>query len=1006
MAFNNLSDFEAALNACSNEQEWENFTGSVQIPEHLFPLAYQRLVELSLQDITFEIPMDQPTEEIISDSAVTSGDSSVMLQDHQPINILNDSVGEYCVAEEVSCNESIIDQSLGDGDANGLCNTGVELQDSEPKSAFDELMEEYSQRDRVLRNEYKDGFFNNADQLDDVEESSNILSQPVEQPSTLQEELGTLSQGYQSPLNIQYKPEPVGNEKQRMMKTLLLSKRGVTSVRPVENCSVKKKNLNQHEEVHIEKPFKCSKCDKAFRRKTHLKRHEVQVHQRRAAQREYKCNTCGAKFNNMAPFRAHQKTAHTEPSASKKRPIKDKSEPKPKKMKQPTMKSKTPVSTNWPEDPKSFADLPEDQQRPLLEYKRHWHQIRTHYSRPNHLLDWYNYRLSSLNSSELITHLDEIFEDQSNVFKLNIAFGFILRNNETNELQYYYASRNNNLLFESPFQIATAAELQQVRQTLEDIDILEFVRQQRPSSKWVVDTVTNITFYITKIRGHPIGCGCDLPGYLRNNPGLIALDRHRRTGRPFNDNLCFFRALALHNGCHTKNLERDAHHYYQVYRQAKPDIKKFCGVTFKELSDLEQLFEVNIFVYSLEPTKLDGDDDENGEYDDDDDQSKSELSAELLYRSFRRYSSTLYLNLYQNHFSYIKDMKKYSKSYSCSRCGKYWKDGFRLNRHEKTCEAKVRFKFPGGAYKTPPTIFELLEDEGFTIPQHLKYFPYRATFDFECIFSPTTGLNDTEKLTWNAKHIPLSVSVCSNIPGYDQPKCFVSDGDPKQLVKEMVDYLVEISQESFCLVREEFSSVFDAIDQKLEEIKQLSDQPTSESNIQEGSDDEGEDLMETDVDEDEEIEAETEEDRAFLDDEVEEEQGPSFYRALDREREDEDSDEDYVEHKPEVTSTEPTKKKEHPLKKLRDRFVEYLKELPVLGFNSGKYDLNAAKEFLFPVLVQNEQVQFTIKRNHNFMCLKTTHLRFLDVTNFLAPRFSYDKFQNERLLPIRMDGFS
>ena len=33
---------------------------------------------------------------------------------------------------------------------------------------------------------------------------------------------------------------------------------------------------------------------------------------------------------------------------------------------------------------------------------------------------------------------------------------------------------------------------------------------------------------------------------------------------------------------------------------------------------------------------------------------------------------------------------------------------------------------------------------------------------------------NTAKLTWEAEHIPLSVSVCSNVPGYDQPKCFVS----------------------------------------------------------------------------------------------------------------------------------------------------------------------------------------------------------------------------------------
>ena len=145
-----------------------------------------------------------------------------------------------------------------------------------------------------------------------------------------------------------------------------------------------------------------------------------------------------------------------------------------------------------------------------------------------------------------------------------------------------------------------------------------------------------------------------------------------------------------------------------------------------------------------------------------------------------------------------------------------------LNRHERTCEAKVHYQFPGGAYKTPPTIFQLLEDEGFTIPDHLKYFPYRATFDFECMFSPTTGLNDTEKLTWNTKHIPLSVSVCSNVPDYDQPKCFVSDGDSKQLVKEMIDYLVKISQKSYGLLSQEFSFIFEAIDQKLEDLKQKS----------------------------------------------------------------------------------------------------------------------------------------------------------------------------------------
>ena len=84
--------------------------------------------------------------------------------------------------------------------------------------------------------------------------------------------------------------------------------------------------------------------------------------------------------------------------------------------------------------------------------------------------------------------------------------------------------------------------------------------------------------------------------------------------------------------------------------------------------------------------------------------------------------------------------------------------------------------------------------------------------------------------------------------------------------------------------------------------------------------------------------------------------------------------------------------KAHPLEKLQDKLELYLMELPVLGFNSCKCDINAAKNPFFAHLVKHEQVQFVIKRNNNHMCLKTMHLKFLDITNYLAPGFSYDQF--------------
>ena len=73
-----------------------------------------------------------------------------------------------------------------------------------------------------------------------------------------------------------------------------------------------------------------------------------------------------------------------------------------------------------------------------------------------------------------------------------------------------------------------------------------------------------------------------------------------------------------------------------------------------ELDEMEKLFEVNIQVYSLAPTQSYSEDENN-------EANTPETTATLLRREHRHYSSTMYLNLYENHFSYIKDLARYSK---------------------------------------------------------------------------------------------------------------------------------------------------------------------------------------------------------------------------------------------------------------------------------------------------------------------------------------------------------
>lgn len=143
-----------------------------------------------------------------------------------------------------------------------------------------------------------------------------------------------------------------------------------------------------------------------------------------------------------------------------------------------------------------------------------------------------------------------------------------------------------------------------------------------------------------------------------------------------------------------------------------------------------------------------------------------------------------------------------------------------LRQHEKTCDAKVNYQYPGGAYHVPKTIFEKLEEEGIMVPEEARYFPYRATFDFECFFDKEGArqLKNTEKLNWQSSHVPLSVSVCSNVPEYQEPRCFISNGDPNQMLEEFVKYLTEISTKSSSLLREQYADVFEALKKPCPEI--------------------------------------------------------------------------------------------------------------------------------------------------------------------------------------------
>ena len=55
----------------------------------------------------------------------------------------------------------------------------------------------------------------------------------------------------------------------------------------------------------------------------------------------------------------------------------------------------------------------------------------------------------------------------------------------------------------------------------------------------------------------------------------------------------------------------------------------------------------------------------------------------------------------------------------------------------------------------------------------------------------------------------MSVSICSNVPGFEDPCCFISNGDPQDLVNRMGDYLDDISEKSYEILWKPFQNYWD-----------------------------------------------------------------------------------------------------------------------------------------------------------------------------------------------------
>ena len=477
--------------------------------------------------------------------------------------------------------------------------------------------------------------------------------------------------------------------------------------------------------------YNCNDCLKTFNSRTHFYVH-LKKKQCNQDNKTFRCRTCGDVFRNRKFLWKHNQNEHKSHASLQREPWVVGIKPCP-----------------WKDEKNIITDenlkIIYDTHKAII-LRKHDSQLG---SSGNKIKSFYNFPTAGIDDVNFTDHLNTIFNDQKQSFKLNLSLGVILQHTVTGEYRYFVPYSNSEI-FERPQTVSSSSNILKLSKLLRKFNLEDQVLLQRPHTKWRPVLLTNVTYSVYST-SYPLGSAKQLsPEWLRKKKSVITLDYGER-------NLCAFRCLAYHRSKKKRWLERQTKELFKKWCQNRKVVDK-CNYKGLLLPDdvphFETVFRVNINIFEYDPLKN---------------------SAKPLYlsransKTFKKYDSTMNLNCHRNHLTYITNLPVYSRKFTCRHCDRLFSRIQHLKLHEKKpCWKKTIFNYPGGYYSSPKTLFERLKDiADISVSVELQCYEWFVMFDFEALLLEVMEKSGSDTL-WINKHHPISVSICSNVTGLAQ----------------------------------------------------------------------------------------------------------------------------------------------------------------------------------------------------------------------------------------------
>ena len=589
----------------------------------------------------------------------------------------------------------------------------------------------------------------------------------------------------------------------------------------------------------------------------------------------------------------------------------------------------------------------------------------------------------NLERDQTAKFMEKIRKEVRTSFYIRYVYAFNLRNIEDGTFLTYYQTEKGSRWINK---LEDAEKWLKERES----ERLEVDSIERPDTKWIFDHYFAVDVKVVLDREPLMGTG-PLPDWLRNlvrgNHVMVTLDTYR-------DNLCLWRCIAVHRGARPDRSTEAARGLVKSFFKLRDTPTNCVKTSLDELEKVEMHLNkgttltdwLGIRVYMPER------------------EEDNEVVWHLTRNPASQFKNVMTIGIYGEHAFLIKDITKLAKTYLCIHCKARFTKACNLQRHADRCaQGKTVIDCPGEKVEAPQSAYQKAfypkHDASKESIRWLEYCAKHWKMTIHHAMSghggerwigkrPVDGYNHKRKLV-------LQYHGCF---WHGCPKCYPDRDTIIERVGRTREELFQATMRRSAYLRKEGYKVVEcwACEVGNKYVEQLPEAKTKSYP------------------------------HAILYD---------FEAYGDKNQRKELTDRLTIEnvHVPVSVSIgdtherEPTHICEKDLaelirkfakelerrgknirKQVRDEFIpadvtllpkdqrkkieEWCDQVPVLGFNSGKYDLNLIKKHFAEKLAGTTNKVRVAKNSNKIMFLLTSGFRFLDIMNYLGPGTSYEKW--------------